>query len=152
MKNSKFLLALLLAIIMLFSAGCMPMELETQTQSDTPPMSLVEDGSYTSMQDVADYIHTYGKLPSNFITKRQAQDLGWISNDGNLDEVAPGKSIGGDSFGNREGLLPKQQGRKYYECDINYKEGFRGAERIIYSNDGLVFYTSDHYQTFDQLY
>lgn len=111
-----------------------------------------EEGSYTSKEDVSEYLHTYGHLPSNFITKKEAQALGWDSSAGNLDEVAPGKSIGGDRFGNYEGLLPEKSGRKYYECDINYSGGYRGGERIVYSSDGLIFYTEDHYRTFEQLY
>lgn len=66
--------------------------------------------------------------------------------------ILPGMSIGGDRFGNREGLLPDAEGRKWYECDINFSGGFRGAERIVYSNDGLIYYTSDHYESFTQLY
>ncbi|MDQ9822344.1 ribonuclease domain-containing protein, partial [Acinetobacter sp. 163] len=76
--------------------------------------------SYTSKDEVAVYIHTYGKLPSNYITKKEAKALGWVSKEGNLDEVAPGKSIGGDKFGNYEGMLPKEDGRQYYECDIDF--------------------------------
>ena len=82
-----------------------------------------------------------------------------MSNKGNLNIVCPGKSIGGDYFGNYEGLLPEKKGRSYYECDIGYnpkgitdKPVYRGEERIIYSNDKLVFYTDDHYETFEQLY
>ncbi len=120
--------------------------------ADSAAIDLDEDGSYTSPQDVADYLYLYGHLPDNFITKNEARDLGWNSQDGNLDEVAPGMSIGGDKFGNREGLLPKADGRKYYECDVNYEGGYRGGERIVYSNDGLIFYTDDHYNSFEQLY
>lgn len=108
--------------------------------------------SYSTKEEVATYIHEFKELPPNFITKAQAQKLGWDNTKGNLWEVADKKSIGGDSFGNMEGILPKANGRKYYECDINYKGGYRGAERIIYSNDGLIFYTNDHYKTFKQLY
>ncbi len=122
---------------------------ETDDSSQT---DLDEDGYYTSPQDVADYLYLYGELPDNFITKNEARDLGWDSQDGNLDEVAPGMSIGGDKFGNREGLLPKANGRQYYECDVNYSGGYRGGERIVYSNDGLIFYTDDHYNSFEQLY
>lgn len=111
-----------------------------------------EDGEYTSKDEVAEYIHTYNHLPSNFITKDEAKSLGWVSNEGNLGKVAPGKSIGGDYFGNYEGLLPKAKGRKYYECDIDFDGGFRGPKRIIYSNDGLIYYTEDHYETFELLY
>lgn len=111
-----------------------------------------EDGTYTSKEDVALYIHTYGKLPKNYITKKEAEALGWDSSEGNLDEVAEGMSIGGDRFGNYEGQLPEADGRQYYECDIDYSGGYRNAKRIIYSNDGLIFYTEDHYNTFEQLY
>lgn len=108
--------------------------------------------SYSDPYDVAEYIHLYEELPPNFITKKDAQELGWDSRKGNLWDVAPGMSIGGDSFGNREGLLPKQKGRKYTECDVNYEGGFRGGERVVFSNDGLIFYTNDHYESFEQLY
>lgn len=111
-----------------------------------------EDGSYTSKEEVAVYIHRYGHLPSNYITKSEAQKLGWKSTEGNLDEVAPGMSIGGDRFGNYEGMLPEEDGRTYQECDIDYDGGYRNEKRIIYSSDGLIFYTGDHYETFEQLY
>ncbi len=114
--------------------------------------TIEEDGLYSTPEEVAEYIHLYNKLPQNFITKKEAIDLGWDSNKGNLWEVTDKMSIGGDSFGNREGLLPKAENRKYFECDVNYEGGFRGAERIVYSNDGLIFYTKDHYKTFEQLY
>ncbi len=110
------------------------------------------DGTYTSPEEVAAYIHTFGGLPENFITKDEAHRLGWDEHDGNLWDVAPGKSIGGSHYGNYEGGLPDADGRKWKECDVNYSGGYRGAERILYSNDGLVYYTGDHYQTFTQLY
>lgn len=113
---------------------------------------LDEDGTYTSKEEVAAYLHQYKHLPSNFITKNEAIELGWNNKEGNLGEVAPGKSIGGDKFGNREGLLPKKDGRKYFECDINTDGSYRGAERIVYSNDGLIYYTGDHYDSFELLY
>ena len=111
-----------------------------------------EDGSYTSKEEVAAYIHQYGRLPSNFITKKEAKKLGWVNTEGNLAEVAPGKSIGGDYFGNYEGMLPEKDGRDYYECDINTDGSYRGAERIVFSNDGLIYYTLDHYDSFELLY
>ena len=113
---------------------------------------LDENGSYTSKEEVAAYIHQYGRLPSNFITKKEAKKLGWVNTEGNLAEVAPGKSIGGDYFGNYEGMLPEKDGRDYYECDINTDGSYRGAERIVFSNDGLIYYTPDHYDTFELLY
>lgn len=111
-----------------------------------------EGGNYTSKEDVALYIHTYGKLPINYITKVQAEELGWDPSKGNLSDVLPGRSIGGSAFGDYEGALPKAEGRRYFECDIDYEGGYRGAKRLVYSNDGLVFYTEDHYNTFEQLY
>lgn len=133
-----------------------PTEAETEAPpvteppaDETLPASVEKDGSYTTPEDVAAYIHTFGTLPGNYITKKEAGKLGWESSKGNLWDVAPGKSIGGDTFGNREGLLPKG---KYRECDINYAGGYRGAERIIYGEDGSIWYTDDHYKSFTQLY
>ena len=111
-----------------------------------------EDGTYTGKEEVALYIHTYGKLPSNYITKTEAKKKGWDPEKGNLGKVCPGFSIGGDRFSNYEGHLPEKDGRKYYECDIDYRVGSRNAKRIVYSNDGLVYYTDDHYNTFELLY
>ena len=107
-----------------------------------------ENGSYTTKEDVALYIHTYGKLPNNFITKKEAEKLGWTG--GSLEPYAPGKCIGGSYFGNYEGLLPDGN---YKECDIDtLGKKKRGAKRIIYSDDGRIYYTPDHYETFEQLY
>lgn len=125
---------------------------EAEIISGTDNSIILESGSYTTPEDVAEYIHTFGTLPHNFITKDDAIALGWDKSKGNLWEVAEGMSIGGDRFGNYEGLLPDSEGRIWTECDVNYQGGFRGAERIIFSNDGLIFYTNDHYQTFEQLY
>lgn len=110
-----------------------------------------EDGTYTSKEAVALYLYTYGCLPENFITKDEAKALGWVSKEGNLGEVAPGMSIGGDRFGNYEGMLPEEY--DYRECDINSDGGYRGAERIVYSEDcELIYYTEDHYESFELLY
>lgn len=132
---------------------------EIAPKEETQPEEVVEvettideNGTYTSKEDVALYIHTYNHLPSNFITKNKAKELGWDSSKGNLGKVAPGMSIGGDKFGNREGLLPKKDSRQYYECDIDSDGSFRNAKRIIFSNDGLIYYTEDHYESFELLY
>ncbi len=113
---------------------------------------LSEDGSYSSKDEVALYLHLYGHLPENYITKKEAEKLGWDSSKGNLWDVAPGKSIGGSRFGNYEGLLPEDDDRQYYECDIDYEGGYRNAKRIVYSDDGLIYYTEDHYESFEYLY
>ncbi|MGN0294809.1 MAG: ribonuclease domain-containing protein [Lachnospiraceae bacterium] len=122
------------------------------TDRDSNQDSVTEDGIYTSPEQVALYIHLYGHLPSNYITKKEAEAAGWDSSKGNLWEVADGMSIGGSRFGNYEGALPDQEGRRWYECDVNYEGGYRGAERLLYSSDGLIYYTGDHYKTFEQIY
>lgn len=150
--RSLFSLFLSLSLVFsLFIAVALP-AVAASDYWDDDEIEVEEDGSYTSKEEVALYLHTYGKLPGNFITKKEAKALGWQSSKGNLDKVAPGKSIGGDHFGNYDKLLPEKKGRSYKECDINFNGSYRGAERIIYSDDGLIFYTNDHYQTFEQLY
>ena len=111
-----------------------------------------EDGIYTSKEDVALYIHTFNKLPSNYVTKSEARKLGWVAKEGNLRKVCDNCSIGGDIFTNQQKALPTKKGRSYYECDIDYEGGTRNAYRIVYSNDGLIYYTHDHYNTFELLY
>ena len=129
-----------------------PKPTKTPTPTVTPKQSAAidEDGWYYDKDSVALYIHTYGHLPGNYITKKEAEALGWSG--GSVDKYAKGKVIGGDYFGNYEGQLPQKKGRKYTECDIDTKGKSRGAKRIIFSNDGLIFYTDDHYETFTQLY
>ncbi|MBR6019980.1 MAG: ribonuclease [Lachnospiraceae bacterium] len=127
-----------------------PTKAPTPTVTPKQSAAIDEDGWYYDKDSVALYIHTYGHLPGNYITKKEAEALGWSG--GSVDKYAKGKAIGGDYFGNYEGLLPKKSGRKYTECDIDTKGKSRGAKRIIFSNDGLIFYTDDHYETFTQLY
>ena len=115
------------------------------------PVQIDEDGTYNSVEDVSLYLYTYDHLPDNYITKNEARELGWTG--GSVEQVAPGCAIGGDRFGNREGLLPKAGGRQYYECDIDtIGENSRGAKRIVWSDDGLIYYTEDHYESFTLLY
>ena len=127
------------------------MDMLTTVADETEP-SISEDGTYTTKEEVSEYINLYGHLPSNFITKKEAKNLGWVSSEGNLNEVAPGMSIGGDYFGNYEGLLPEAEDRDYYECDIDFDGTYRNEKRIVFSNDGLVYYTEDHYESFELLY
>lgn len=112
---------------------------------------LDREGWYSSKEEVAEYLEIYGQLPSNYITKKEAEALGWNAQEGNLWEVAEGMSIGGDRFGNREGLLPDEKGRTWTECDIDYDGGFRNGKRLVFSNDGLIYYTDDHYASFEEL-
>lgn len=114
--------------------------------------AVTEDGRYSSKDEVALYIHLYGHLPDNYVTKREAQDMGWSG--GSVEQYAgEGAAIGGSRFGNYEGLLPEAEGRSYTECDIDtVGSSSRGAKRIVFSNDGLIYYTDDHYQSFELLY
>ena len=132
---------------------------ETANNSSTTKKKLIDEtddyldkaGSYTSKEDVMNYLIQYGQLPENFITKKEAKKLGWSG--GSLEPYAPGKCIGGDYFGNYEGILPVVSGRTYHECDIDtLNANSRGAKRIIYSDDGQIYYTQDHYKTFTLLY
>ena len=156
-------LLLVLAFLSLFF-GCT--DLEDLAGLPTEPSSVVQDatedvteaedviapdGTYTTKEDVSLYIYTYGHLPSNFMTKKEAQALGWPG--GGLDGYADNMCIGGDRFGNYEGLLPDAEGRKWTECDIDtLNADSRGPKRIVFSNDGLIYYTGDHYESFELLY
>lgn len=159
MKKNGLLSALLVAVAALLlmvgqAVGILPEDTEAPLAMQptvTRPAQDAEQGPIIAPQDIADYLFAHGRLPENFITKQEAQALGWDSGRNDVSDVAPGMSIGGDRFGNYEGLLPKKKGRQYYECDCNYTAGPRGAERIVYSTDGLVFYTADHYATFVEM-
>ena len=105
----------------------------------------------TEEKRVTDYLKENGKLPDYYITKKEAQREGWIAKEGNLCDVLPGRAIGGDIFTNREKTLPVKKGRIWYEADINYDCGRRNARRVVYSNDGLIFVTHDHYKNFEEI-
>lgn len=140
------------------SAGPVSGAAETQAPSsrtpetESPAPEVSEDGWYSSKEDVALYIHLYGHLPDNYVTKREAQELGWTG--GSVERYAgEGTAIGGSRFGNYEGLLPEAEGRTYTECDIDtVGSSSRGAKRVVFSNDGLIYYTGDHYESFELLY
>ena len=104
----------------------------------------------TNDEIVVKYLKEHGELPDYYITKSEAKSLGWIPSKGNLCEVAPGKAIGGDIWTNRQKSLPTKSGRKYFEADLNYNCGNRNADRVVFSNDGLVFVTFDHYRSFEE--
>jgi guanyl-specific ribonuclease Sa len=153
----KFLTWFLSLFLCLSLTACTTSDrtIETQT-AETPVVSseteLDEDGTYDSKEDVTAYLIAYGHLPDNYMTKEEARENGWEG--GALSTVIEGMCIGGDVYGNYEGTLPEIDGRTYYECDINTlgKEK-RGAERIIYSDPDLnIYYTADHYETFEHLY
>lgn len=156
------LFAVLLAAVLLLCA-CSANAVETAKRkkntaapavTETPAVAepTAEPGPLDEAQRIADYIFEHGELPDNFITKKEAQALGWDKYVNKVSDIAPGKSIGGDYFGNYEKQLPVVQGRKYYEADCYYFGGDRNEYRIIYSNDGHVWFTGDHYQTFTELF
>ncbi len=178
MKQQKRFLSLLLSLLMVCGlfCGCSAAEvadavdmamdvaeiledIQNAAPDETPPPVPGDtqtplpdkDGSYDSAEDVALYIHSYGCLPPNYVTKSEARAAGWEG--GSVEDYLPGKCIGGDRFGNREGLLPKAEGRSWTECDIDtLGQNSRGAKRILFSNDGLIYYTDDHYESFTLLY
>jgi len=152
----KKIITILLVFSLLFGiSGCGLMESPQYNagidHGESTSSTIEENGWYYSAEDVSLYLYTYGELPENFITKSEARKLGWEG--GSVETVAPGYAIGGDRFGNREGFLPEADDRTYYECDIDTcGKTSRGAKRIVYSDDGLIFYTEDHYESFVMLY
>ncbi len=123
---------------------------EEQSGSGEKTGGIKKNGTYDQKDDVAEYLSIYKKLPKNYIKKEEAKRLGWSG--GSVERVAPGKAIGGDRFGNYEKKLPNKKGRSYYECDIDtLGRKNRGPKRIVYSDDGLIYYTGDHYDTFQKM-
>ncbi|GEN51611.1 ribonuclease domain-containing protein [Alkalibacterium pelagium] len=164
---TKRLITLTLLWISLILSGCAELETLLEDVTETTQTSQEEgedqfnpdllegldaEGYYSSPEDVALYIYTFEELPENYMTKEEARELGWEASEGNLWDVTDEMLIGGDYFRNREGLLPEEDGRRYFEADVNYEGGYRGAERLVYSNDGLIYYTDDHYDSFTLLY
>lgn len=154
-KKKNGILITIVGILVVFFGG-QPL-LDALTDTDTQPAQMqtetvVEGRAYSTPEEVAAYLYQNQELPPNYLTKQEAAKLGWDSDEGNLWEVADQMSIGGDHFGNYEGLLPEEADREYFEADVYYEGGYRGPERIVYSNDGLIFYTDDHYESFEQLY
>jgi hypothetical protein len=124
---------------------------QSQIDSKTPLASKTAIDGLTRQQTVVDYLVAHRSLPDYYIKKQDARSRGWDARSGNLCDVLPGRAIGGDRFSNREGQLPNKPGRVWYEADINYRCGHRGADRIVYSGDGLIYVTTDHYKTFRRL-
>ena len=125
-------------------------ERETSDFSNENNASSNHIDELTNDELVVKYLKEHGELPDYYITKSEAKSLGWVPSKGNLCEVAPGKAIGGDIWTNRQKSLPTKSGRKYFEADLNYNCGNRNADRVVFSNDGLVFVTFDHYKSFEE--
>ena len=152
MKMKRFFICILAALLLATAAACGPQ----QTAEDISPGTQANDRLpeygeyYYDVENVVLYLTAYDELPPNYITKNQARKLGWEG--GSVERYQKGAAIGGDTFGNREGLLPEAPGRHYTECDIDTDGyGSRGARRLIFSDDGLFFYTSDHYESFQEV-
>ena len=149
--NKKIIVAfaLIFALFLLFgsvSAGLFDFLSGDDSSSE---VNVVEDGEYCTVNEVSAYIKKFHKLPSNYITKDEARKLGWQG--GPLKKYAPGKSIGGDVFTNRQHVLTDSKD-KYIECDINANGTSRGPERIVYNTGNFkVYYTPDHYETFKEV-
>lgn len=115
-------------------------------------ITLDEDGAYNSKEDVAAYIYKFRHLPPNYITKKEANIKGWIG--GSITSLIPKAAIGGDRYYAQYGIsaIPMAPGRYYRECDVNtWDKEDRGSERLLYSNDGMIFYTPDHYNNFEDI-
>lgn len=117
------------------------------------PMRTKKAGTATKdgIAGVDKFLKFTGKLPPNYIDKNNARKNGWKSRKGNLDQVLPGRIIGGDIYHNDNKRLPEKSGRTWYEADLEYEKGFRSRDRILYSSDGLIFITKDHYETYYEI-
>lgn len=154
-KRFKKISLLFLAFLLVLGTGCTVVNLNKKaenvsiekTENNTDEAEIKEGEYYYEVNEVSAYIHMFGKLPPNYITKSKAKEIGWTVED--KGEFV----IGGDKFQNREGILPEEKGRVYYEADISsgYSKN-RGPLRLVFSNDGLIFYTEDHYESYTQLY
>lgn len=159
--NKKLIIAGILALVASY-AGLRPASEQTtrggnasthtSAQASRPAGSLDEDISVlTDQQRVAGYLQQHQRLPAYYLRKSEARRQGWEPSRGNLCQVLPGRAIGGDRFSNREGGLPEKAGRRWYEADVNYQCGRRSSDRLLWSSDGLIFVTRDHYRHFEQV-
>lgn len=161
MKGLRRLLALVLALALcsfVHAAAASDLEeilswysLFTEENRQDIEALIDERGRYDDAVQVGMYLFIYGELPENYITKAEARALGWPG--GSLEPYAPGCAIGGDRFGNYEGLLPEEKGLAYTECDIGtVGRESRGAKRLVFDGEGRIYYTEDHYDSFTLLY
>lgn len=124
----------------------------SRISSQTETLSNRDISVLTQQQKVADYLHQHQRLPAYYLRKNEARKQGWDPASGNLCNILPGRAIGGDHFSNRENVLPDQPGRRWFEADVNYQCGHRGSDRMLYSSDGLIYVTHDHYRHMEQIY
>ena len=126
--------------------------LHNNCRCDIIPMESVEAGNATKNEkDGADYwLKHFGELPEYYVTKEELIKYGW-SDGKKPSKFAPGKMYSKGVYENSDGHLPDAPGRIWYEADINYYEGRRNRHRVLWSNDGLIFVTYDHYETFYEI-
>ena len=119
---------------------------------DIVPMDSIKAGNATKDgRNGADYrLKNFQKLPEYYITLSEAIKHGW-QNGKSPAKYFPNKMIAGGIYKNQNHHLPDAPNRIWYEADINYYEGKRNRHRILWSNDGLIFVTYDHYQTFYEI-
>lgn len=151
--NKKLIIAAILAVVASY-AGLREKSSPTVPARHEQPVSSRQNSSsdisvLTQQQRVADYLRQHQQLPAYYLRKGDARKQGWDPAKGNLCQVLPGRAIGGDRFSNREGGLPDKNGRRWFEADVNYQCGRRGTDRMLYSSDGLIFVTRDHYRHFE---
>ncbi|HFI5336330.1 TPA: ribonuclease [Serratia liquefaciens] len=144
--NKRILVAVVIAIVI---AGFSALRGNDRAITNVPAVAEGQSiDQLTQQKRVVSYLQQHQRLPDYYITKKQAREQGWDARNGNMCSVLPGKAIGGDRFSNREGQLPAARSRVWREADINYQCGRRGADRLLYSSDGLIFVTRDHYKNF----
>ena len=138
---------------------------EEQSSSSIATKSIYEaveeSGLYTTKDSVAAYICKFDKLPSNYVGKNEGKSL-YESKTGNTFDkwnfnpwTTLGVMIGGDTFNNHadnpDNYRPTLPEGDYHEADVDYSAKNRGTKRLIYQSDCVIYYTADHYETFDKL-
>ncbi|PVZ84876.1 ribonuclease N [Serratia sp. S1B] len=146
--SKRTLIAMLIAVLVAGFSAIYENEGRVIPPVSAPAAVAESIDKLTEQKRVVSYLQQHQRLPDYYITKKQAREQGWNARDGNLCSVLPGKAIGGDYFSNRERQLPTANNRVWHEADINYQCGQRGSERLLYSSDGLIFATDDHYKNF----
>ena len=149
--NKKLIVAAVLALVATFAGLRHPTHAPAQPQVSESASS-TDIATLTQQQRVADYLHQHQRLPAYYLTKNEARKQGWEPSKGNLCQTLPGRAIGGDRFSNREKVLPVKAGRHWFEADVNYDCGRRGSDRMLYSSDGMIYVTRDHYRHVEQVY
>ena len=100
--------------------------------------------------EIVESLQRTGGLPPEYVTKDKALEAGWSAGKA-LNNYVPGGQIGGDPYKNTTGLLPNASGRTWFEADIGLTNTMgrnkQPGTRLLYSNDGLMYITPNHYKT-----